>query len=294
MKVLIVENETYLAQNLAVKLGDLGFECEVDTIGENALNSDIRWDAVLLCANLIGVDFKEIIKRHAKSIIILMINYIGGDVISAMKMGADDYILKPIIVEEIVRKIGIFESYKRLETLNKSYENFILTLTKHYKSPNFDFKKIKLPLILSCKSGEFAQEFVFYYAKAMDVAYEQISANSAKALSQIAKAKPQNLVYVSEFDELKDEAKREFIAAVSRKNIIISTAQCRLSSGWDELAIERETQMQGSEIMQIDEYVRHAIACYQDVYTDIELAKRLGISRKSLWGKRKRYGITRK
>lgn len=32
---------------------------------------------------------------------------------------------------------------------------------------------------------------------------------------------------------------------------------------------------------------------YENIYSDIDLAKKLGISRKSLWEKRKRYGIAK-
>lgn len=295
MKILIVENETYLAQNLANKLNDFGYICDVDTSGEFALDGKSEFDAILLSASLIGADFKEIIKRHAKSIIILMINYISSDVISAMKVGADDYILKPIIVEEIVRKINIFDSYKKFETLNKSYEKFILSLTRQYQLPNFEFKKLKLPLILVSNSSEIAQDFVFTYAKALNLAYEHIQARSPRALSEINKAKPQNLVFIDEIDELEESKQSEFINAISRKNIIIATKNGSIKSDWEKIILEcKSPQIPNGEIVSIDEYVKFAITCYQESYTDVELSKRLGISRKSLWGKRKRYGISRK
>ena len=45
------------------------------------------------------------------------------------------------------------------------------------------------------------------------------------------------------------------------------------------------------EVMPIREYEKMVITKYEGLYSDIELAKELGISRKSLWEKRKRYGI---
>ena len=47
----------------------------------------------------------------------------------------------------------------------------------------------------------------------------------------------------------------------------------------------------GGEIMPVKDYEKMMIAKYEGLYSDIELAKELGISRKSLWEKRKRYGI---
>ena len=40
--------------------------------------------------------------------------------------------------------------------------------------------------------------------------------------------------------------------------------------------------------------VKYIIKTYQDVHPDTELSKKLGISRKSRWEKRKKYGLTKK
>ena len=50
----------------------------------------------------------------------------------------------------------------------------------------------------------------------------------------------------------------------------------------------------GGEILSVKEYEKLIISKYENRYPDIELAKKLGMSRKSLWEKRKKYGIIRK
>jgi DNA-binding NtrC family response regulator len=45
------------------------------------------------------------------------------------------------------------------------------------------------------------------------------------------------------------------------------------------------------EILSIEEYIKFIIQNHQHKLPDTELSKRLGISRKSLWEKRKKYGI---
>lgn len=45
--------------------------------------------------------------------------------------------------------------------------------------------------------------------------------------------------------------------------------------------------------MTIEEYIREFVKRYQDNYTDTELAAMLGIGRKSLWTRRRRWGLTR-
>ena len=44
----------------------------------------------------------------------------------------------------------------------------------------------------------------------------------------------------------------------------------------------------------LDEYIKFCINTYQDNYSDVELANMLGISRKSLWEKRRKYEITKR
>ena len=46
--------------------------------------------------------------------------------------------------------------------------------------------------------------------------------------------------------------------------------------------------------MSITDYVKTIVTRFENRYPDIELAKKLGMSRKSLWEKRKKYGLLRK
>jgi transcriptional regulator of acetoin/glycerol metabolism len=44
-------------------------------------------------------------------------------------------------------------------------------------------------------------------------------------------------------------------------------------------------------ILTINDYVKMMVLKFQTKYPDTELSKKLGISRKSLWEKRKKFGI---
>jgi DNA-binding NtrC family response regulator len=61
------------------------------------------------------------------------------------------------------------------------------------------------------------------------------------------------------------------------------------------IEIESESHLfdQG-EILPIEEYVKYIMIHFQNRFPDTELSKKLGISRKSLWEKRKKYGIVKK
>ncbi|ELZ2554179.1 hypothetical protein TX752_000401, partial [Campylobacter coli] len=55
-----------------------------------------------------------------------------------------------------------------------------------------------------------------------------------------------------------------------------------------------EKNIDSNQILTIDEYVKYIILNYQNVFPDTDLSKKLGISRKSLWEKRKKYEISKK
>ncbi len=57
---------------------------------------------------------------------------------------------------------------------------------------------------------------------------------------------------------------------------------------------EPEATHQSAEVLSLEDYFRHFVLDHQDSLNETELAKKLGISRKSLWERRQKYGIPRK
>ncbi len=63
----------------------------------------------------------------------------------------------------------------------------------------------------------------------------------------------------------------------------------------DTLQFNDEKILLGNaNIMTINDYVKMMVISYQNKYPDTELSKKLGISRKSLWEKRKKLDIEKK
>ena len=90
MQILIIESETYLAQSLARKLENEGHICCVRMPNQN-IQDDSEYDVVLL-----GSFFEsaKLIKSYPNSVIIILANYLNSDITSALRAGANDYILK--------------------------------------------------------------------------------------------------------------------------------------------------------------------------------------------------------
>lgn len=113
-KVIIVEDETTLVQNLAAKLQDEGFEVVTASDGEDGLDM-IRSehpDLIILDIMLPRLDGLSIcrIVRHDSTLAhipIIMLTARGTEVdkIVGLESGADDYIVKPFSLGEFLARV---------------------------------------------------------------------------------------------------------------------------------------------------------------------------------------------
>lgn len=294
MKVLIVENELYLAQSISNKLSDLGYSCDIVNAIEQ-VKMGFHYDVLLLSTNVNA--FEKIIDNFKQSVIILLISYISVDtVVEPLKAGASDYIQKPFMVEELIRKIKHHQHYKALEFLNKSYLTYIQANLSKAKLSNFNYKKIKLPLILKTHKQINADCFVFNYIKTHQLAFSCIELTNSTLAEKISKvASKQDFLFLINFQNLKNDEKDKLLKELEKKSVIIHTSSDLENPPFPVLDInDTEKDLHNNEILTIDEYVRYIIVTYQSMFPDTDLSKKLGISRKSLWEKRKKYGLTKK
>ncbi|MCX2682681.1 response regulator [Campylobacter sp. MIT 21-1685] len=293
MKVLIIENEIYLAQSISIKLSDVGYTCEiVSSIDE--LHTDKHYDIILLSTNT--SNFLKAVQQFRYSIVILLISYISTDTVSnPLKLGASDYIQKPFMIEELIRKIKHYQNYQKLSILNKAYENYIKSKLKAIAVPECNFKKLKLPLVLKSNKQNSADAFVFAYVEECDVTLSYIDLSSSNAVEKVLKLPNHNgVLFLSNFQILKNGEKEKIKEYIANKNVLIHTST---NNELDFQCInlnDNEKNINSNEILTIDEYVKFVILTYQNIFPDTDLSKKLGISRKSLWEKRKKYEISKK
>lgn len=293
MKILIIENEIYLAQSIATKLGELGHLCEMCTSTKDAIKSN-NYDVVLLSTNINGQDFNPVIETFRRSIVILMVSYISNDTVSKpLAAGAKDYILKPFMIEELIRKIDHYQDYEKLKKRNEAYEKYLaynFASAKHEQDLS-----IELPVFVSSSFQKYVDAFAFEYAQKKNLPIHFLSLDDTKAMETIDSL-PQNcVIYVINYQLLKKSEKKLFCELIAGKNAIIASNEKIEDVSYPVLEIKSENNVfDKSEILPIEDYVKYIVLNYQDKYPDTELSKKLGISRKSLWEKRKKYDITKK
>ncbi|MCZ6173007.1 hypothetical protein CYJ41_06960 [Campylobacter ureolyticus] len=291
MNILIVENEAYLAQSIANKLTSLGHNCEILTKIKDILNTSKK-DAVLLSTSIFGEEIYEIIKKFKSSIIILLIPYISNDTVSRpIKAGANDYIQKPFMVEELIRKINHFEEFNKLKIINNSFMKYFEKSFASVKIPEFNFESLKFPLFIETNSKKMADKFVYEYSKWVKKGIKILFLNEPEALLTLENESFDMPIYILSANLLKDQTK--LFEIVQNKPVIINGMGLENTSDFDQITLieDDKPSIAKGEILSVDEYFEYIIKENQKLFSDTDLAKKLGISRKSLWEKRKKYGI---
>lgn len=296
MKILVIENEIYLAQSITAKLGQFGFVCEMISSVEEALKFDSA-DIILLSANIPAQNFYPVIEKFRHSIIIMMIPYVNDDTVTnPLKAGASDYIVKPFMIDELIRKIEHYIEFYQLKKEIVFYRDYFcnsLLMPTHTITT-----KISFPLIIKSISQKAIDMCVVNYAiqKKFTINFISLYKDSTNYKMILKNAPKTQLTYVIGFETLNKEAKEECIKLLKNTPVILSCLSGDVSEFKNvfEINIKEITERFQDDVLSVDEYIKTMILKFEDRYPDTELSKRLGMSRKSLWEKRKKYGITKK
>ena len=112
MRVLLVEDEQDLARALARSLEEAGFAVDVSHDGEDALFRirEMQYDAVVLDIMLPGLDGWTVLEQARRAevrtpILLLTARDAVPDRVRGLNLGADDYLVKPFAVAELVARI---------------------------------------------------------------------------------------------------------------------------------------------------------------------------------------------
>jgi DNA-binding NtrC family response regulator len=137
-RVLIVDDEPLIRETLAEYLGQEGFTVTVCASGEEALRVAVEhFHEVVLCdVQLPDIDGVELLGRLLKvtpdSSVLLITAYATVEsAIQAFQRGAHDYLMKPLLLDEVASKIHRLLEYRALalenrllrRELNRGHEN---------------------------------------------------------------------------------------------------------------------------------------------------------------------------
>lgn len=138
-KILIIEDEKNLARFVELELQHEGYETTVANNGREGLALAINeeWDLILLDLMLPEISGLEVCRRlrPIKNIPVIIMTARDSvmDRVAGLDLGADDYIVKPFAIEEllariraVLRRIGIEEGQRQVRQTKLVYRDIIV------------------------------------------------------------------------------------------------------------------------------------------------------------------------
>ncbi len=113
MRILIIEDEVSLLQQIAAALRDKGYAVDVAGDGEEGLfmGMEVTFDLAVIDLGLPGMSGMEVIRQLREAgrrlpILILTARGRWQDKVEGLASGADDYLVKPFHMEELIARIN--------------------------------------------------------------------------------------------------------------------------------------------------------------------------------------------
>jgi len=288
MNILILEDEIYLAQKVSSRLQDEGYT-PTHHVTIKEVDKSKKYDIILLSTNIQVGDTQSIIKKYPNAIIILLVSYINdATVTKPLKAGAKDYVSKPFSMDELIRKIKHFQEFDILKSKNELLTNYMNFLFDDIDYP--DNIPNELPFLIETNNQKIADKIVFDVAKKLNkkIHFISLSKNPKVDLEQFKN----KLIYIYDLHNIKNTSKEILIKNIQDKDVILSSFETEQNLPFQKVVVKNEDDITpNNAILTINDYVKMMVLKFQSQYPDTELSKKLGISRKSLWEKRKKFGI---
>ncbi len=272
MNILIIESEIYLAQKVVSRLLDDGHNCDfVESPNIDNLTKD--YDIILLSTSLPGALCKTIIRRYNDSIILLLVSYISDETVTdPIKEGAKDYIMKPFIMDELVRKIY---HYRECKSLRKELQ----TLREYL---DFQFAEVdtsgfilptSFPILIETNSQISADKLVFELSRKLDLQMKFISLNSDN-WQKLVNEKFNGILYLTDYHSLKKSSKDNLNRLIEDKKCVLISLEKEEEFPYTKIDFHKDdVSVIANNIMTINDYVKMMVLSYQTKYPDTELSK---------------------
>ncbi|MEO1941760.1 MAG: hypothetical protein ABGW77_02580 [Campylobacterales bacterium] len=286
MRIVIVEEEYYLAQSIQNKLTDkLGARCEIYRSYREAYRRE--GDIFIINSTIGAPGLEELIERKRNSIILLLTSYVSHQTVTKpIELGADDYMQKPISVEELIRKIKHLIHYYKVQKQLEAAQQFLRFALREVE---VEIPEPVYPLFLKSSVRLLAEKVAVELAAREGVPIKLVDLKGVKPGNF---RDPDYLYFCTNFGEVPNRG--ELFQLFRNRRVVVHLRGRDEVEGVEVVELKSNNFSLDEEILPIEEYVKRVILYYQSKYPDTVLSRKLGISRKSLWEKRKKYGISRK
>ncbi len=157
-RILVVDDEETLCEVLKLNLQNEGYEVDIATSAEQALTYDVRSYSLILLdimmGEISGIQMAKILKSEPATadipIIFCTARDTEDDMIRGLDLGADDYIMKPYTVRNVVARVKsvLRRSVRQHDEADHESENVLqvegLMLDLNLKECFVDGEQVKL------------------------------------------------------------------------------------------------------------------------------------------------------
>ncbi|MGG7214643.1 response regulator transcription factor [Clostridium nigeriense] len=146
-KILIVEDEKPISNLIKVNLTSEGYlcKCAFDGIEASNIIEEEKFDLILLDIMLPGIngyELLEYIKPYKIPVIFITAKGTVENRITGLKLGADDYIVKPFQIGELLARVEAV--LRRVSSIDKTYEVLGVTINPSSRSVMKEGREVDL------------------------------------------------------------------------------------------------------------------------------------------------------
>ena len=140
-EILIVEDDENIARMIEATLSMVGYRCDGCEDGSEAVRRILEgsYDLILLDVMLPGMDGFEIltkIKNKGTPVVFLTALQDVGDKVKGLRLGAEDYIVKPFEAVELLARIEVVLRRTNAGRQQLAYDGILVDLQKHVVTKN--------------------------------------------------------------------------------------------------------------------------------------------------------------
>ena len=129
--ILIVDDEQLIRESLRLDILDLGYRVDTAASGEEAMTLlEHEYDLIVTDLLMEGMSGLEVLRaakeKYPDQAVFILTGYGELDsAISALRLGADDYLLKPYNHEELILRVNRCLTGRKLQQTVKLYESLL-------------------------------------------------------------------------------------------------------------------------------------------------------------------------
>jgi len=292
MLITIIEKETLSNQSTIYGLKKAGYNIELFDNMNMAMRESCG-DMYLLSTAFSPIEIQNFINKFINKTILLLVNNTSNASLNIpLSLGAKDYLMKPVNVDILIHKMKHYEIFDRLKkkhTLYKNYHDYILKDVNVAQYINM----IDFPMIIVSNNIDFIDQLILAYANIKKIYLVYISLTAPNWINKINMSSSYDKLYLSGLENLSIKNQNTLFKLLKDRIFIISSFTS-VSREYKTVEITtKEMSVREDDILSISDYALMTIKLLQFKYPDVQIAEKLGYSRKKVASLRSKFNLIR-